>query len=351
MPHKIILLHNHDNTWTPADLIEVAEDNRIVIEALRSRGHEVTDVKVYHSVAQALQDGQLSPREWIVFNWCEGYADRPWDYAGVADELDQLKYAYTGASAWTLRMTQDKRTVRTLLHNAHVPIPAGTEARRIQDLAWSTFPAIVKPIDQHGSYGIDEHAVVEDERELKQRVEYVLDTFKCPALLEEFIAGRELQVTVLGNEAAAVLPAVEVVFVNETDPGQQIYSYDMKYSPDVWATHGVRFICPTMMTVEARQQVAAACVQAFHAVRGRDYARFDLRLRGDQPYVIDVNPNPDINSESVVTMSAQSAGLSYTDLIARLADLAAERRQPLAPPAAPRPQPRSAARVPRVPVP
>jgi D-alanine-D-alanine ligase len=350
MPHKIILLHNHDNTWTPQDLVEVAEDNRIVIDALRSRGHDVTDVKVYHSVAQALRDKQLSPREWIVFNWCEGYADRPWDYAGVADELEQLKYAYTGASAWTLRMTQDKRTVRALLHDAHVPIPLGTEACRTRDLAWASYPAIVKPIDQHGSYGIDEHAVVAGERELRQRVEYVLDTFKCPALIEEFIAGRELQVTVLGNEAAAVLPALEVVFCDEREPGRQIYSYDMKYSPDVWASHGVRFICPTMLTVEARRQVAAACLQAYHAVRGRDYARLDLRLRGDQPYVIDVNPNPDINSESMVTMSAQSAGLTYTDLIAQLADLAAARRPSGAPSVRPL-QPRSVPRLPRVPAP
>ena len=351
MKHKIILLHNHDNTWTPEDLVEVAEDNRIVIDALRSRGHEVTDVKVYHSVAQALRERQLSRREWIIFNWCEGYADRPWDYDGVADELDQLKFAYTGASAWTLRATQDKRTVRTLLHNANVPIPLGTEACRTHDLAWATFPAIVKPVDQHGSYGIDEHAVVENERELTQRVEYVLETFKCSALIEEFIAGRELQVTVLGNESAGVLPAVEVVFRDETEPDQQVYSYDMKYSPDVWASHGVRFICPTMLTVEAWRNVQAACVQAYRAVRGRDYARFDLRLRGDQPYIVDVNPNPDINSESVVTMSAQSIGLTYTDLIARLADFAAERRQPIAQPEALPPQPRSAARVPRVPVP
>jgi D-alanine-D-alanine ligase len=206
-------------------------------------------------------------------------------------------------------------------------------------------------VDQHGSYGIDEHAVVENDRQLHQRVEYVLDTFKCPALIEEFIAGRELQVTALGNEAAAVLPAVEVVFCDETEPGQQIYSYDMKYSPDVWASHGVRFICPSMMTVEARQHVEAACLQAYRAVRGRDYARFDLRLHDDQPYVIDVNPNPDINSESVVTMSAQSTGLAYTDFIARLADLAAERRQPITQPEMLRPQPRSTARVPLVPVP
>ena len=144
---------------------------------------------------------------------------------------------------------------------------------------------------------------------------------------------------------------MEVVFWDQTEPGKQIYSYDMKFSPDVWSSHRVRFICPTMMTVEARQRLQTVCLQAYRAVRGRDYARFDVRLRGDQPYVVDVNPNPDINSESAVMMSAQSAGWSYTDLVVRLAELAAERRKPAASPGTLRPQPQGATRLPPVPVP
>ena len=352
MKHKIILLHNHDNTWTPEDLIEVAEDNRIVIDALRSRGYEVTDAKVWHSVEQALREKQLSPRDGIIFNWCEGYADRPWDYAGVVEELEHLKFVYTGATPWTLRMTQDKRTTRSLLREAGVPVPLGMEARNSRQIPWNTFPAIVKPVNQHGSWGIDEHAVVENEQQLAQRVEFVLDTFKCPALIEEFIAGRELLVTVIGNQSPAALPAVEVVFWEEdTEPGKLIYSYDMKFSPDVWSSHGVRFICPTMLTVEGRQRLQAACLQAYRAVKGRDYVRFDVRLRGDQPYVVDVNPNPDINSESAVTMSAQIAGMTYTDLVVRLAEMAVERRKAVEYSGVLRPQPPTAARLPRVPVP
>jgi D-alanine-D-alanine ligase len=350
MKSKVLLLHNHDNTWTPADLIEVAEDNRLVMDALRSRGFEVADAKVYHSVEHALRDKRCDPREWIIFNWCEGYADRPWDYAGVVDELEHLKYAYTGATPWTLRMTQDKRTARTLLREAGVPIPSGMEARRSRQAAWSIFPAIVKPVNQHGSYGIDEHAVVEDERQLQRRVEYVLDTFKCPALIEEYIAGRELLVTVLGNDPATSLPALEVVFQDHSEPGKQIYSYDMKFSPDVWSSHSVRFICPSMMTVEARRRLHAVSLQAYRAVRGRDYVRVDVRLRGDQPYVVDVNPNPDINSESAVMMSAQSAGFTYPELVVRLAELAVERHKLLPHTEAIRSQPQVVTRLPQVPV-
>jgi D-alanine-D-alanine ligase len=326
MKSKIILLHNHDNTWTPEDLIEVAEDNRIVLDALRAAGYEVTDAKVYDSVERALIEKNCDPREWTVFNWCEGYADRPWDYAGVVDELEQLGYVFTGATPWTLRATQDKRTTRTLLRDAGVPIPLGLEADRADALPWSTYPAIVKPINQHGSYGIDAQAVVDNDLHLRQRVAYVLETFKCPALIEEFIAGRELQVTVWGNASAVPLPAVELVFWDQDEAGKQIYTYDMKYSHDVWSSHGLQFICPPMLTVPAWQNVQTACVQAYRAVQGRDYARLDVRLRDDDAYVVDVNPNPDINCESAVTMSAEKSGLTYAEFVVRIAELAVERR-------------------------
>ncbi len=130
MKSKVILLHNHDNAWTPEDLVEVAEDNRLVLAALRAHGYEVVEAKVYDSVAQALRDKHCDLREWTVFNWCEGYADRPWDYAGVVDELEHLQYVYTGATPWTLRVTQDKRTTRALLHDAGVPLRRSRTAGR-----------------------------------------------------------------------------------------------------------------------------------------------------------------------------------------------------------------------------
>src|SRR5512135_2097726 len=87
-PPRVLLLHNHDNTWAPADLIEVEEENQRVMKALRARGYEVADLKVYDSVTRVIETAGFKPREWLVFNWCEGYADRPWDYAGVTEELE-----------------------------------------------------------------------------------------------------------------------------------------------------------------------------------------------------------------------------------------------------------------------
>ena len=196
---RVVVLHNHDNSWDEADIQESINELHGMTTALEAHGCQVRTAQVHHSVRAVLDNSDCDPRKWLVFNWCEGYADRPWDYAGVTDELDQLRYVYTGASSWTLRMTEDKRVSRRLLMQAGVPLPPGTIADTPHEVAWDIYPAIVKPVNQHGSYGIDRGAVVRDERELRRRIEYVRDTFDSAALIEEFIEGREFHVTVWGN--------------------------------------------------------------------------------------------------------------------------------------------------------
>ncbi len=111
-PTQILMLHNHDNTWTEADLIEVAEETRRLIAGLQAQGYQVEDVKVYDSVTRAIRAKGYTPEGWLIFNWCEGYADRPWDYDGVAEELEQLQFVYTGSGPWALRVSRDKWLVR-----------------------------------------------------------------------------------------------------------------------------------------------------------------------------------------------------------------------------------------------
>lgn len=324
-PLRVVVLHNHDNSWDEADIQEAIDELRGMTTALQARGCEVRTAQVFYSVREVMEKSDCDPRHWLVFNWCEGYADRPWDYAGVTDELDGLNYVYTGASSWTLRMTEDKRVSRSLLQQAGVPVPPGVVANTPADLDWATFPAIVKPVNQHGSYGIDREAVVGDPQELRRRVEYVRDRFDSAALIEEFIEGREFHVTVWGNTLTVALPAVEIVYDSIADPRDQVMTYDLKFDMNAVFEQRLRFICPPMLTVTARRRLKAACIQAYRALRNRDYARLDVRMRGEQPYVIDVNPNPDINSESMMTMAAQAEGLTHAEMIMQIVDFAAER--------------------------
>jgi D-alanine-D-alanine ligase len=325
VPAKVLLLHNHDNSWTADDLLEVAEETRLLMAGLRANGYHVEEAKVYDSVADALHGRGYDPNEWLIFNWCEGYADRPWDYDMVVEELEKLKFIYTGSGVWSLRISRDKWQVRRLLAEAGVPIPFGAVARNLTTIPWACYPAIVKPINQHASYGIDRDAVVYDERHLRQRVEFVLDTFHAPALIEEFVDGREFQVTVWGNTPPAVLPAGELDFSAFVDPRDRIYTYQAKFDYAAPDTQHVRFLCPAMLEVGARQQLELACLQAYRALRCRDYARIDLRLRDGQPCVIDINANPDINSGSVLVMAAQAAGMLYDDMVTQIVRFAAER--------------------------
>lgn len=327
MKPKVILLHNHDNDWTPADLIETAEDRRLALEALHKFGYETTDVKVYDSVTDALRPHRLDPREWIVFNWCEGYADRPWDYGGVTEELDRLGYSYTGTDTWSHRVSADKGRVQAVLREGGVSIPRGRVMRPAADLDWSIFPAIVKPVNQHGSYGIDRQSVVRDCQQLRQRLEHVVERYHVPAVVEEFIAGREFQVSVWGNRRAEVLPEVELAFGNEPGWEERIYTYEMKFDPDGPLHHDAGFVCPSMLTPQQRAKIGRVCRAAYRAMRCRDYARVDLRVRGDRVYVVDVNPNPDINSESLLVIAASVVGLSYEEVVARITEFAVERWQ------------------------
>ena len=137
--------------------------------------------------------------------------------------------------------------------------------RPAADLDWSIFPAIVKPINQHGSYGIDRQAVVRDRQQLRQRLEHVMEKYRVPAVVEEFIAGREFQVSVWGNRRVEVLPEVELAF--GTAPGweERIYTYEMKFDHDGPLHHNAGFVCPSMLTPPQRAKIGRVCRAAYRA--------------------------------------------------------------------------------------
>jgi D-alanine-D-alanine ligase len=132
-------------------------------------------------------------------------------------------------------------------------------------------------------------------------------------------------VTVWGNTPPVVLPTGELDFSAFADLRDRIYTYQAKFDYASPGIQHIRFLCPAMMEARVRQQLELACLQAYRALRCRDYARIDLRLRDGQPCVIDINANPDLNSGSVVVMAAQAAGMLYDDMVTQIVRFAAER--------------------------
>ena len=175
------------------------------------------------------------------------------------------------------------------------------------------YPLIVKPAWEDASVGIDNESIVYNVDTLKKRVEFVFNSFKQPALVEEFITGRELNVAIFGDREPRVLPISEIDFSAMPENLHPIVSYQAKWDPMHEAYHKTIPICPAILPDETRVEAESMALQCFRAVGCRDYARVDMRLskEDNKLYVLEVNPNPDLQEGAGFMRSAKQAGISY----------------------------------------
>ena len=325
-PARILILSNEDSTWTPADYAEVDLEIARMQNGLIEQGFQTEVFTVRHSVLNELGRQPCYPRErWLVFNWCEQYYDRPWTDAEIASELEQLGYIFTGADAAGMRLSMDKSAVRQRLEAAGVPVPRGQTYSdgRIDD--WPVFPAIVKPANQHSSYGVSRRSLVENPGELRRQVQWVLEEFGGPAVVEEFVDGREIHVALIGNRDAMILPAMEIDYSLFGDIHDRIYTNEAKFDKQNLPYYLTKFLCPAPLNAAAQRRVEAVALAAYRLGGCRDYGRVDLRLRHGEPVVLDVNPNADLTFESDHAIGSKMLGWTYGQMAARIIECALER--------------------------
>jgi D-alanine-D-alanine ligase len=169
--------------------------------------------------------------------------------------------------------------------------------------------------------GILPESVVETPGQLRQQVERILDEHQQPALVEDFIEGDEYRVSVWGNHELEVLPLVRYHFTPSAARPYGFKDYETK-----WEEMGLRAEIPAKINARLRRRIETVAKAAFRAVGIRDYGGFDIRVRGERPYVIDANHNPDISDESSFFRSIRVVGSDYSLLAGRIVQLAAERR-------------------------
>ena len=327
----ITLLHNAD-----ADALEEdpgrearADVERVAAElrrALASGGYQVTVVPVGPSPADIVTP--LSSRSTdLVLNLCESIGGDARGEMAVPCLLDLLGLPYSGSGALALGLALHKDKAKELLAARGVPTPAFQVIERLAQLEGMAlpFPLIVKPSREDASVGVDFDSVVEDERSLRDAVRRVLRTFKQPALVERYIPGREVYVSLLGNTPRTALPLTEIRFGAAFGGKPHIVSYRAKWepsSPECIDSPSV----PCTLPAELEARVVDTALSAFEALGCRDYGRVDLRLSDDgQPWVIDINPNCDLHPEAGFARSAAAAGLEYSALALRLVEVALER--------------------------
>jgi D-alanine-D-alanine ligase len=280
----------------------------------------------------ALEDDRLGerlrpfdPRDHIVFNWCEELPGIPHSEPQVAAELERLGFVFTGSSCAALALCQDKPRVKRLLDAANIPTPRWQVFHDRRVGGWNIFPAIVKAAHEHCSIGISEESIVVSAAELETRVAYILETHRQPALVEEFINGREFHQAAWGNGRVSVLPATEMDYGDLTEIRDRLFTYEAKYVPGSRLYKKIELCVPAELDPAAQAELERIVLATYRATGCRDYGRVDVRYLNGIFHVIDVNPNPDINPLTSMIYAAAEIGYSYGEMGSRIVNLAAAR--------------------------
>ncbi len=327
----VVLIYDIDPSWTSQEQEDAHRDSRRLGLALRRRGHSVSFLPVCDPDFSAPLSA-YDPQDIIVFNWCENLVGIEYSEVAVAEILERLCFTYTGAPPDVLELSYDKPRVKEILQSYGVPTPRWKVLESPRAMGWSCFPAIVKPAREHCSNGVDPGAVVTSLSELRNRVAYVLDMFQQPALVEDFIDGREFHVPLWGNQHVEMLPPVEMDFSAFDDIHKRLCSHDSKFAPQSEAYRKITSVVPARLTDEESAEIETISKIAYETIGCRDYGRIDIRLRDGVFYVLDVNPNADISPDASLALAASKAGYSYGAMVSRILGLAARRHcQNLAP--------------------
>jgi D-alanine-D-alanine ligase len=303
------------------------EDREEIFDALGKLGHEAF-YYVLDGRPQSLHGLGKCGAD-LVFNLTESYAGDDTKEMNVAAYLDLLGFAYTGAGPHAHFLAQDKATAKKMFafHRIRTPYFATCYRGNIDHAHDVKFPLIVKPQLEDGSIGIDSEAVVTGVKELMERVEYVQNEFDSPALIEEYIEGREIYAAILGSyERTEVLPLVELDLSRLPEGTPKIASRDVKFDRDSRAYKLTKSKIAEDLDESTRQKLEETALAAYRAVKLRDYGRIDMRLTAEgEVYVIEANPNPWLSSKHEFAMAAKKSGRSYTELVAEIVTLALAR--------------------------
>ncbi len=303
------------------------EDREEIFEALEKLGHhpfyQVLDGST--KCLRSLEDCGAD----LVFNLTESFAGDDTKEMNIAAYMDLLQLPYTGAGPHAHFLAQDKGTAKKMFafHGIRTPYFATSYRGKIDHAHDIAFPLIVKPIWEDGSIGINADAVVHSVKELMERIEYIQDEFDSPALIEEYIEGREIYAAILGSyENTETLPLVELDLSRLPKGTPKIASYDVKFEKDTQAHKLTKSSLAENLDEDTVSRLTATALGAYRAVKLRDYGRIDMRLsEKGEVYVIEANPNPWLSSKHEFAMAGKASGRSYTQLIGEIIELAMAR--------------------------
>lgn len=317
---KLVVLYDPGAPdWTTEDIggvLQAVEDVAAIFQAL---GHEVRKVPVRHDFRWF----QVCRKADLVFNLCEGvHGVAQWEDHVVA-ALEFAGVPHTGCGSWTLAAARRKAVANALLAHAGLPVPEWliVTGKLPDDIG---FPVIVKPAAEDASAGLDRASVVTERKTLRARVAALTEQFD-EVIIQRYVAGREFNVGFVGTRT---LPVAEIDFTGMPEGSWPILTYSAKWHRGSAEDTGSVPVCPATISQRLAERIVRTAEAAWRTLQGKGYGRVDVRVdETGRPWVLDVNPNPDLTDEAGLSRMGRAAGWEYSELVRRIAEVALREAQ------------------------
>jgi D-alanine-D-alanine ligase len=298
-----------------------------VIQALRTLGYKVSVMAIDDNIEETIANLKEQHTD-IVFNLTEHLGgDRNFD-RHIASLLEMLDIPFTGAGSTGLLLSRDKTLCKQLLRLYRIRVPrfaALPYNKKIYLPKKLRFPLVVKPALEDSSEGISNASIVANEEALKERVKFVHEKWKQAAIAEEYIEGRELYVSILGNKRLSVLPPRECRFNIEGSKAPCLATYRVKWDEEYRKKWDIQFVFAEL-EASLLKRIGHVCKKVYRVLQLRDYGRIDIRVNSNNKiYILEANSNPDIAYGEEVAESAEKCGILYEELIDRIVKTAFRR--------------------------
>jgi len=290
----------------------------VIAGAIESQGFRVKKIGNANSLLENINNLGVD----IVFNISEGLYGRNRE-SQVPILLEMARVPFVGADALTLGLTLDKIMAKKIFIAEGIPTPRFFEIKTLDnllDLDHLNFPLIVKPRFEGSSKGLSEKSRVQNLQELKNQAGFIIETYKQPALVEEFITGQEFTVAVVGNDPPEVLPVVQIKIDGSLELDDKFYTF-ARISSD-----RLEYICPALISQELNDKIRELALRTYNVVDCLDFGRVDFRVdKSGNPYVLEINPLPSLSTEDVFCLLAKLKGMTYEQMIGRILNIALAR--------------------------
>jgi D-alanine-D-alanine ligase len=319
---RVALLFDGGSVLDPMPDLLILQTVEAIETALENEGNSVVRVPVSGDGKwiDRIKRGRFD----VAFNMCEGIDGVAELEPPVISVLELFGLPYTGGSSYTTALCLRKHVVNALLSQSGLPVPPWITLRRGSRVRSVGYPAIVKPAAEDASIGVEQRSVVRTSRALKARVEAMLRTFD-EVIVQRYVDGRELNVGIVGD---TILPIAEIDFTAMPKGMWRMVTYRSKWESGSDEDLGAVPRCPAELPARSANDIRRIALEAWRLVGGNGYGRVDMRLDADgQPWILEVNSNPDIAPDAGLARMARTAGIEYATLVRTVTELALTRKR------------------------